>query len=302
MAEGWRKRFGTLIASRTSVLHVFRLGPPPPALARSRRASVLFSATLYTLLATTLLSFGRRPEMGSTTIAVSKPSAIDYEDVRHFVFIVRNPIGRGGGGGGGGNRQTGPIRRAEGIGKDSMTLRVAKPVGVTGDREAVETLPQLLLDAKPLASGTIELVGLPGAGVTSGTSTGPGTGGGVGEGRGSGIGPGEGPGIGPGAGGGIGGGVYLLGGGVTAPRVITEVKPTYSPEALVRRIQGTVTLEFVVRSDGRPSNIRVVRSLDSHGLDEQAIVAASQWRFEPGRLNGQAVDVLVTLVIDFWIR
>ena len=251
-------------------------------------------------MATALLSFGYRTEVRPAAIGVSQPS-VDNKDVRQFIFIVRQPIS-GGGGGGGGNRQTGPIRRAEGVGHDPITLRVGKPVTVTADREAVDTLPQLLLDAKPLASGTVEHMGLPNGGVTFGTSTGPGTGGGVGEGSGTGIGSGEGPGIGPGSGGGIGGGVYLPGGQVTAPRVIVEVKPAYSSEALVRRIQGTVALEFVVRVDGRPADIRVVRSLDPGGLDTQAIIAASQWRFDPGRLNGQPVDVLVTLLIDFWIR
>jgi TonB family protein len=61
-------------------------------------------------------------------------------------------------------------------------------------------------------------------------------------------------------------------------------------------------LELVVTRDGRPSQIRVVRSLDPRGLDEQAITAASQWRFEPGRLAGTPVDVLVTIMLDFWIR
>lgn len=256
---------------------------------------------LHVVVAAALVSFGHHPEMSSTTMAVSQPT-VDDEDVRHFVFILPNPIGRGGGGGGGGNRQTGPIRRAEGVGKDPITLRVAKPVAVAGDSGPVEPLPQLVLDARPLASGNVDVIGLPNGGVTLGTSTGPGTGGGVGEGSGTGIGSGEGPGIGPGSGGGIGGGAYLPGGQVTAPRVILEVKPSYSSEALVRRIQGTVALEFVVRADGRPANIRVVRSLDAGGLDDQAIIAASQWRFEPGHFNGKPVDVLVTLMIDFWIR
>jgi protein TonB len=74
----------------------------------------------------------------------------------------------------------------------------------------------------------------------------------------------------------MGGGAYRPGGAVTAPRVITEVKPTYSTDALVRRIQGTVALELVVRATGVPSNIRVIRSLDPHGLDEQAVLAAGQ--------------------------
>jgi TonB family protein len=169
-------------------------------------------------------------------------------------------------------------------------------------QERTSPLPQLVLDAKPLASGYSDQIGLPDGGVAFGTSTGPGSGGGVGEGTGTGIGPGEGPGIGPGSGGGIGGGVYHPGGAVTAPRVLVQVRPTYTNEALARRVQGSVVLELVVRSDGRPANIRVVRSLDPSGLDEQAVIAANQWLFEPGRLAGKPVDVLVTLMIDFWIR
>ena len=108
---------------------------------------------------------------------------------------------------------------------------------------------------------------------------------------GTGIGSGRGPGIGPGSGGGIGGGVYRAGGAVTSPRVIAEVKPTYTTAALYEKIQGTVVLELVVRANGFPSDIRVIRSLDPGGLDEQAISAVSRWRFEPGRLGGTCVNV-----------
>jgi protein TonB len=89
---------------------------------------------------------------------------------------------------------------------------------------------------------------------------------------------------------------------VTAPRVITEVKPTYTNAALSERIQGTVVLELVVRANGVPSDIRVLRSLDPGGLDQEAIVAASQWRFVPGRFANTPVDVVVTLMLDFRIR
>jgi TonB family protein len=84
--------------------------------------------------------------------------------------------------------------------------------------------------------------------------------------------------------------------------VIVEVKPKYTKEALLRRIQGTVVLELVVTRDGRPSQIRVVRSLDPGGLDDEAAAAAAQWRFDPGRVAGMPVDVLVTLMLDFSIR
>jgi outer membrane biosynthesis protein TonB len=38
------------------------------------------------------------------------------------------------------------------------------------------------------------------------------------------------------------------------------------------------------------------------GLDEEAVAAAAQWRFEPGHLAGAPVDVLVVILIDFSIR
>jgi TonB family protein len=63
-----------------------------------------------------------------------------------------------------------------------------------------------------------------------------------------------------------------------------------------------VVLEAIVTRDGCTSQIRVVRSLDRGGLDEEAVAAAAQWRFEPGRLEGVPVDVLVTIVLDFSLR
>jgi protein TonB len=224
--------------------------------------------------------------------------------VRNIVFIARDPqAGRGRGGGGGGDQQTDPIRRAHGIGADAITLRVAQPARVV-DAVAVPdaALPQpLILDAKPLMAGLFDQIGLPNSSVEERTSSGPGSDDGVGTGTGPGIGPGQGPGVGPGSLGGSGGEPYRPGGAVSAPRALVEVKPTYTSNALRSRIQGSVVLEFVVTRDGRPSQIRVVRSLDRE-LDQQAIDAASRWRFEPGRLAGDAVNVLVTLMLDFRIR
>jgi TonB family protein len=196
------------------------------------------------------------------------------------------------------------------VGADAITLRVRKrpspaaPV-TTASAPAVEDvppIPSIVLDAKPLDSGLFDQVGLPTGGVMSGTSTGPGSGGGVGTGIGTGIGSGRGPGLGPGSGGGTGGGVYRPGGAVSAPRLINEVRPRYTAEALRKVIQGTVVLEVVVAGDGCASQIRIVRSLDRGGLDEEAVAAIAQWRFEPGRLAGAPVDVLVTIMVDFSIR
>ena len=55
-----------------------------------------------------------------------------------------------------------------------------------------------------------------------------------------------------------------------------------------------------MRADGTIGAVRVVKSLDArHGLDRAAIEAAKQWVFKPGIRRGQAVDVIVTLILEF---
>ena len=280
------------------MLHVIDDEPASSPIPARRCQTFILSALAHLLAALTIANIAVRPP---AAVVRPVPTMVSVGPVpRSIVFIARPADRESRGGGGGGNRQREPIRRAEGIGNDAITLRTATPIPTSGATDTAR-LPQLLLDARPLASGTANQLGLPVGGVSFGTSTGPGSGGGVGEGVGTGIGPGTGPGFGPGSGGGIGGGVYRPGGSVAPPRVLTQVKPTYTNEALERRIQGTVALELVVRADGHPTDILVIRSLDA-GLDLQAIIAAREWRFEPGRLAGKPVDVQVVVMMDFWIR
>jgi protein TonB len=56
------------------------------------------------------------------------------------------------------------------------------------------------------------------------------------------------------------------------------------------KIQGTVLMQCVVRADGSVTDVQVVRSLDPvFGLDQEAIIAARQWKFQPGTRMGQPV-------------
>ena len=59
------------------------------------------------------------------------------------------------------------------------------------------------------------------------------------------------------------------------------MEPEYSEEARKAKYQGTVLLYIEVDTDGRATNIRVVRSLGL-GLDEKAIEAVKKWKFKPG--------------------
>jgi len=266
-------------------------------------ARLSLSASLHLLAAAiAVAAFAHASRLTHVDTGRTAADNPDLTTITHLVFIAREAPRLSGGGGGGGNRQAGPIRHAEGIGHDAVTLRTTQtPPSFFENDNDHEALPSVLLDAKPLASGTANVLGLPEGGVPFGTSAGPGSGGGVGDGTGTGIGSGSGPGVGPGSGGGVGGGVYTPGGSVTAPRVVREVKPVYTAEALARKLQGRVVLELVVNRLGHAENVRVVTSLDP-GLDEQAMAAARQWRFEPGRLAGIPVDVAVTLILDFWIQ
>ncbi len=91
--------------------------------------------------------------------------------------------------------------------------------------------------------------------------------------------------------------------GVTLPKVTTEVKPKYTPEALQARIEGTVMMTAVVRTDGTPGDIEITESLDTeYGLDEQAVAALRQWRFEPGLKDGKPVAVRVTVEMTFRLK
>jgi protein TonB len=85
--------------------------------------------------------------------------------------------------------------------------------------------------------------------------------------------------------------------------VVKEVRPTYTPAALQAKIQGDVELDVVVLANGDPGEIVISRSLDTvHGLDDAAMQAAAQWKFEPGRRDGQAVPVVITVQMTFRLR
>jgi len=91
--------------------------------------------------------------------------------------------------------------------------------------------------------------------------------------------------------------------GVTLPKVVSEVKAQYTPEAMQARIEGTLIMTAVVRTDGTPDDIEITKSLDTeYGLDNQGVAALRQWRFEPGLKDGKPVPVRVTVEMRFTLR
>lgn len=234
-----------------------------------------------------------------------KPDFTPVPNKPETQLVYLQSPGPGGGGGGGGEQAPKPARKAQLPGKDKLAVPVAPPPPKKAEPKPKKEDPPQRVDipVQTVMAGLQQLPGIIRNAPSDETSAGSGTNGGAGSGSGAGLGEGKGSGLGPGTGGGTGGGVYRPGNGVDLPRVLQEVRPQYTSDAMRAKIQGTVWLECVVEPDGSVGNVRVVRSLDqTYGLDQEAIKAARQWRFAPGTKDGHPVPVLVTIELTFTLR
>ena len=89
--------------------------------------------------------------------------------------------------------------------------------------------------------------------------------------------------------------------GVVMPKVLRQVDPKYTVDALRARIEGDVKLEAIVDLKGKIEKSRVKESLDPE-LDAEAMKALKQWQFEPGRVNGQPARILVEIEMTFRVK
>lgn len=86
---------------------------------------------------------------------------------------------------------------------------------------------------------------------------------------------------------------------VTTPLiVVAKPLPQYTQEAKQLKIEGDVTLEVRFTATGQVQVLRVVNGL-GHGLDQQAMLAASHIRFKPATKNGEPIDQVSVIHISF---
>jgi periplasmic protein TonB len=88
-----------------------------------------------------------------------------------------------------------------------------------------------------------------------------------------------------------------VGGLIQAPRKIVNVAPVYPSIAQSNRVQGKVVLEALIDVDGHVDHVRVLEPVPL--LTDAAITAVRQWVFTPTKLNGQPVQVIMTVTVDF---
>lgn len=89
-----------------------------------------------------------------------------------------------------------------------------------------------------------------------------------------------------------------VGGDVKAPVVMQRVEPLFPEEARKARVAGIVILEAIIDREGNVKDAYVLKPLP-FGLSEAAVDAVKQWKFRPGTLNGQPVDVVFNLTVNF---
>jgi TonB family protein len=91
--------------------------------------------------------------------------------------------------------------------------------------------------------------------------------------------------------------VIRVGGNIKPPIKIRDVRPIYPDDARAAGIQGVVILTLRISGDGSVIDAKVLRSIPA--LDDAALTAVQQWRFSPTLLNGEPVDVIMTVTVNF---
>ena len=91
-----------------------------------------------------------------------------------------------------------------------------------------------------------------------------------------------------------------VGGGVQAANLLQQIRPAYPSAAKQARIQGTVRFTATIGPDGLVKNLDVVSG--DPMLVPAAMEAVKQWVYKPTLLNGNPVEVITTIDINFTLK
>ncbi len=82
------------------------------------------------------------------------------------------------------------------------------------------------------------------------------------------------------------------------PILRVPVQPTYPYEMSRAGISGSVTVEFIISSNGDVTQVQVIKSThrEFEGPAQQAVM---KWKFKPGRKGGRPVNVRVSQTVEF---
>jgi periplasmic protein TonB len=88
-----------------------------------------------------------------------------------------------------------------------------------------------------------------------------------------------------------------IGGNVMAAKIINQTRPIYPQIAKMAHVSGTVVLHAIIAEDGSIQQLSVISGPAL--LQQAALSAVRQWRYQPTTLNGQPVKVDTTISVVF---
>ena len=89
-------------------------------------------------------------------------------------------------------------------------------------------------------------------------------------------------------------------GDIKPPKLVKTVKPVYPKVARQARVEGTVIVEAKTDEQGNVVDTRVLRSIPI--LDQAAVDAVQQWKYEPLIIDGKPRQVLFTVTVRFMLN
>jgi TonB family protein len=90
-----------------------------------------------------------------------------------------------------------------------------------------------------------------------------------------------------------------VGGNVQATRLVSKVQPVYPSDAEAEGVEGTVLLRAIISNEGNLLSTTVLNTGIDARLSKAATDAISQWKYQPTLLNGQPVEVVTTISVNF---
>jgi TonB family protein len=90
-----------------------------------------------------------------------------------------------------------------------------------------------------------------------------------------------------------------IGGHAQAARMVAKVNPVYPPDCKAEGVEGSVLLRTVISKTGEPLELKALNELVDKRLVDAAVAAVQQWRWQPTLLNGNPVEIITEVMINF---
>jgi TonB family protein len=89
-------------------------------------------------------------------------------------------------------------------------------------------------------------------------------------------------------------------GEINPPRLMKKVEPIYPEEARKAGIEGIVILEAMTDEKGNVARVKVLKSIPE--LDQAAMDALKQWKYEPTIIDGKPTPIVFTVTVRFKLK